>query len=117
MPDIEKVIEVLKNCEEKSESVFYALNETILRLKGSEQGWISVKDKLPDMNTPVLIFAKKKGKAFTDGGIIDISTRFVQKVFPSAHGHVMWSEPFHYFNQNYDITHWMLLPEAPMEGR
>lgn len=74
----------------------------------TEQKWISVNDKKPDVNTWVLCFLKQE-RAY--GGQIQVCK------FREAD---KWSkEPYfeHYRNGFPDVTHWMPLPNKPeMEG-
>lgn len=77
-------------------------------------GWISVKDRLPPMEECVLVFCK--GKSEHMQSVIKISemsniNRFNYKCKTEPY----WREPWDFFYANYDITHWMPLPEAPKE--
>jgi hypothetical protein len=75
--------------------------------------WISVEDRLPPTDQNVLIYAIGKEDGFIGQSEIAISSRFIQKVFPSSPGHERWSSPWQYFLTDYEITHWMPLPEPP----
>ena len=75
--------------------------------------WISVNDKLPELNQRVLVYAIGKIDGFIGEHTIEICERFIQRIFPSSPGHEMWSSPYQYFHTDYKITHWMLLPEPP----
>lgn len=61
--------------------------------------WISVKDRLPEDNTDVLVY---------HGSLISIY---------SYMGHNEWEDDYGYFSRTDDdgITHWMPLPEPPKE--
>lgn len=71
--------------------------------------WISVKDRLPKHNQRVLIFAEGKEDFST---IIQISHIGNVGLFPSTPMYD-WIAPFQYFFMNYEITHWMPLPNPP----
>ena len=71
--------------------------------------WISVKDRLPEHNQRVLIFAEGKEDFST---IIQISHIGNVGLFTST-PRWDWIAPFQYFFTNYEITHWMPLPKPP----
>ena len=77
--------------------------------------WISVKDRLPQLNQDVLVYAVGKKDGFVGEHDIEICNRYIQRLFPSSPGQEIWSSPRQYFHTDYEITHWMLLPEAPKE--
>ena len=79
--------------------------------------WISVKDKMPNIGQRVLVYAVGKIDGFIGESVIEICERFVQRIFPSSVGEAVWSSPYQYFHTDYEITHWMPLPEPPKEGR
>jgi hypothetical protein len=132
---MEKVIKGLKTCSQKT--VLYvcgqcpynnddndtydctqALSEDALDLlKEQDSGWISVNDRLPELNQDVLVYAVGKIDGFIEKHAIEICNRFIQRIFPSSPGQEMWSSPYQYFHTDYEITHWMPLPEPPKEGR
>lgn len=58
--------------------------------------WISVKDRLPESNTEVLVYSKRRGVT------IDFVDAFMLT------GTVT-------FYRNSDVTHWMPIPEPPPE--
>ena len=61
--------------------------------------WISVKDRLPEDNTNVLVYR---------GSLISVYTYI---------GHNEWEDDYGYWSRTDDdgITHWMPLPEPPKE--
>ena len=71
--------------------------------------WINVKDRLPEHNQRVLIFAEGKEDFNT---IIQISHIGNVGLFPST-PEWDWIAPFQYFFTNYEITHWTPLPNPP----
>lgn len=77
--------------------------------------WISVKDRLPELDQEVLVYAVGKVDGFIGHHVYALCNRFVQRIFLSAPGHEMWSSPWDYFHMDYKITHWMPLPELPEE--
>ena len=78
-------------------------------------GWISVKDALPMLDEQVLIYAIGKIEPFIGKHVFALCNRYIQRVFPSAPGHIMWSSPWQYFHTDYEITHWQPMPEGPKE--
>lgn len=85
-------------------------------LKAQEPKWISVKDRLPELNQDVLVYAVGKIDGFVGETDIEICNRYIQRIFPSSPGVEIWSSPRQYFHTDYEITHWMPLPEPPKEG-
>lgn len=69
--------------------------------------WISVKDKLPADDGYVLVYAV--GRFDT---VLEIARYSHHKSVLEPKG---WIYPYTFFPQEYTITHWMLLPEAPKE--
>lgn len=78
-------------------------------------GWISVKDALPMLDEEVLVYAIGKIEPFIGKHVFALCNRYIQRVFPSAPGHIMWSSPWQYFHTDYEITHWKPMPEGPKE--
>lgn len=76
--------------------------------------WISVKDKLPELGKEVLVYAIGKSEYFLGDSIITISYQYEFKWFSWSKDEViMWHSPLDYFNTNYEVTHWMPLPNPP----
>lgn len=67
--------------------------------------WISVKDRLPDENVPVLVTYKSifDGSYCSDG--IAINNEYGQWIW--------WDEGIAEEEVSAEITHWALLPEPP----
>ena len=87
-----------------------------LRAAGwKEEGWISVKDKMPKMDHEVLVYAVGKIDGFIGDSAYAICKRFIQHILPSSPGHEVWNTPWQYFHTDFEITHWMPLPEPPKE--
>lgn len=74
--------------------------------------WISVKDRLPDEGTEALIYAAAKANGCAKGDRVTIAkwdrTYFMWNSFGELRWHV-WQ----YFDYDYEVTHWMPLPEPP----
>jgi len=129
MADREKVIKGLECCrrgfcfscpyndgvDENVECKQRWADDALSLLKAQEPGWISVKDRLPELNKEVMVYAVGKIEGFTGRHAYALCDRFVQHVFPSSPGHERWSTPWEYFHTDYEITHWMPLPEPPKE--
>ena len=78
-------------------------------LKASE--WISVKERLPDDNTPVLI-CFREGR-FEVGGLF-----WAYPSFEDSYTAFQYWDSFNNDGQDWewnDITHWMPLPNTPKE--
>lgn len=92
----------------------YATVTMLIEKQPTIGGWISVKDRLPPMEKRVLVFCKGKSEHVQSVRTItemsDIN-RFNYKCKTEPY----WREPWDFFYANYDITHWMPLPEPPKE--
>lgn len=77
--------------------------------------WISVEGKMPPEDTKVLVYATEKIKGF---GSVTAICEYSEttSMFGNKTGRYDWSSPWEYFHVDYDITHWMPLPEPPKEG-
>lgn len=76
------------------------------------QKWISCCDEMPELNTDVLVYATPKDGCGED---IIVITQYVDYIW---FGHrieceTYWRDPVQYFHNDYEITHWMYLPEPP----
>lgn len=87
-----------------------------MMLEADRMRWISVKDRLPELDQDVLVYAKGKEDGFLDCTHIVISQRYTFHIFEWDKGVEEWQAPWPYFNRNYEVTHWMPLPELPKEG-
>ena len=78
--------------------------------------WISVEGKMPPEDTEVLVYATEKIKGF---GSVTAICEYSEttSMFGNKTGRYDWSSPWEYFHVDYDITHWMPLPEPPEEGK
>ena len=81
-------------------------------------GWISVKDSLPETNVDVLVYAVGKDTLFSSKqdkikAITSMSDSNI--LFHDIKCEKWWREPFQYFNSDYVITHWRYLPDDPDE--
>lgn len=79
-------------------------------LEQDARGWISVKDKMPNVDEKVIVFAIGK----YDGFIGD--TVYAMSMILDRPSGKRWAVPWQYFDVDYEITHWMPLPEPPEEG-
>lgn len=79
--------------------------------------WISVEERFPEIDTNVLVYAIGKIDGFIGDTVIAISRRCVFRLFPWNEGIEVWENPWQYFTTDYDVTHWMPLPEPPKEGK
>lgn len=70
--------------------------------------WISVKDRLPEPDENVFVYAARWE---AKGYVVGITRRY-----RCNSGREVWVEPFPGFELTYHITHWMPLPKPPKEG-
>lgn len=73
-----------------------------------EEMWISVADELPPFDTNVLILGT--GKDNQEDYVVAISS-YASSLYGFS-GHIGWRLPWQYFSYNYEITHWMPLPQG-----
>ena len=81
-----------------------------------EYGWISVKDSLPEANIDVLVYAVGKENTFSSKKkkVKAITSMSNTNIFDSSIKHEKyWRQPWQYFLEDYEITHWRYLPEDP----
>ena len=69
--------------------------------------WISVKERMPPLKEKVLVWAVGKSKITMGKTYCDVT--FTAEVM----GEVRWWEFWLWFLEDWDITHWMPLPDAP----
>lgn len=80
----------------------------INQLEARVPKWISVKDRLPEDDVDVIVYAVSNNGGYT--------------MLVTFHTHTLygfnidgWASPWQYFTRNYTITHWMPMPEPPKE--
>lgn len=79
--------------------------------------WISVEERMPALDTEVLVFAVGLPEwGFEGKTTMAIAYRFTYRFWSSGKEYEQWSTPWEYFHKDYKITHWMPLPEPPEEG-
>ena len=80
--------------------------------------WISVNKRLPDVDERVIVFGVGKMDGFIGDTIIAITSMSDRNPLAT---HIKcekhWRSPWQYFLTDYEITHWMPLPEPPKEGQ
>ncbi len=76
-------------------------------------GWISVKDRLPEIDERVLVFGVGKYDCFIGTSQIAI-THMSDRNLIDCHRKTQpyWIAPWQYFLTDYEITHWMPLPST-----
>lgn len=89
-------------------NTLYALKQTVQVMPEIEKsGWISVKERMPPLKEKVLVWAVGKSKLTMGKTHCDVT--FTAEVM----GEVRWWEFWLWFLEDWDITHWMPLPDAP----
>ena len=77
--------------------------------------WVSVEERLPNVDEKVLVFAIGKLDGFIGDTVIAL-TSMSDTNWLNHHEKVdkpYWLDPWQYFLTDYRITHWMPLPEPP----
>lgn len=91
--------------------------EKIENIPSAEPIWIPATERLPEEDKEVLITYKGKGdELYKPYSNIDITT-YGQMYFGGnkVGNHKHWRPTFQYFNDNYEVTAWMPVPE-PYKG-
>lgn len=78
-----------------------------------EREWISVKDRLPEVDTNVLAYARGKNDPIYKIIITSMGNLFDVDIKTKPY----WREPWQHFDTMYEITHWMPLHEPPKEEK
>ena len=84
------------------------LTEKVSQFEAAHPKWISVKDRLPEDNLNVLVYAIGDN----ENSVIAM-TGYTHKMY--GYNIEGWRSPWQYFFYEYKITHWMPLPEPPKE--
>lgn len=123
MPDVEKVIKGLERCiadvgcdgcpyedkcysQDRCEQFSEPMMRDVLALL-KEQGWISVKDRLPNCNGCYLVW---RPHFYTEKGMQSICYFDGQNTWHDSYG-----VDFTRMLAPDDVSHWMPLPEQPKE--
>ena len=86
-------------------------------LQSAQPHWVSVEERLPEVDVNVLVYAIGKIDGFIGETVIAL-TRMSDTNRLNHHEKVdkpYWLDPWQYFLTDYRITHWMPLPEPPQE--
>lgn len=94
-----------------------AIEELLAKDTNVPSKWISVDERLPEIDMNVLVYAVGKIDGFIGDTVIAISRRSVFRLFPWNEGVEIWENPWQYFTTDYEVTHWMPLPEPPKEDK
>ena len=79
--------------------------------------WISVKDRLPEIDERVLVFGVGKYEHFVGSTMTAITCMSDANLIDCRlETQPYWLEPRQYYLTDYEITHWMPLPEPPKEA-
>lgn len=91
--------------------------EKMIKLAKRLPHWVSVEERLPNVDEKVLVFAIGKLDGFIGDTVIAL-TSMSDTNWLNHHEKVdkpYWLDPWQYFLTDYRITHWMPLPEPPQE--
>lgn len=78
------------------------------------QNWISVKDRMPEMNRDVIGFCASKEPELLDGVIEIVYLKDTFNFLGERKVTPYWCcDVREFFRTNYEVTHWMPLPEPP----
>ena len=77
--------------------------------------WSDVNKRLPEVNKDVLICAKNKISSEKIVTITSMKDEVYYGSTPIKLEKPRWRAPWQYFFENYEITHWMPLPEPPAD--
>lgn len=76
--------------------------------------WVSVKDRLPEIYEEVIVFGVGKADGYIGSTQMAITSMTDKNpLWPSLKWEKEWRDPWQYFLVDYEITHWMPLPEPP----
>ena len=94
-------------------------SESLARQKAevAQPHWVSVEERLPEVDVNVLVYAIGKIDGFIGETVIAL-TSMSDTNWLNRHEKVdkpYWLDPWQYFLTDYRITHWMPLPEPPQE--
>lgn len=105
-------IELDKRKNAMNDFFLQAMTQGIKIKLENERGaqWRSIKDELPQPDKTVLVFAVGKFESF----IGETQYALCQQL-EHRDGKKSWTEPWQYFHTDFEITHWMPLPEPPKE--
>lgn len=68
--------------------------------------WISVKERMPEAEQKVLVYAVGYAFGFEGDTVMAITCQSMHR-----DGSMYWHSPWQYFLSDYKITHWMPLPD------
>jgi len=78
-------------------------------------GWVSVKDRLPDVGQIVLVYAIGNYPGFYGESVMELTQMSDTSPFwGNKMDEPHWVSPCQYFFTDYKITHWMPLPDPPV---
>lgn len=76
--------------------------------------WISVKERLPEVGEPVIVFcAKPSALGFSEEIFVAMLTE-LRSLIPGYENTHFWEAAS--LERGTNVTHWMPLPEPPKEG-
>ena len=95
----EKLVELIESAQYWGSNTSEEIADNLLENGVTVQGWISVKDRLPDQNIRVLVWMQDNEEEYTQ---IDTDR---------------WSctmeQGYHWIRWGNRVTHWMPLPQPP----
>lgn len=95
--------------KEMARNTLYALKQTVQVMPEIEKSsWISVKERMPEAEQKVLVYAVGYAFGFEGDTVMAITCQSMHR-----DGSMYWHSPWQYFQSDYKITHWMPLPPCP----
>ena len=106
-----------ESLDESCKKQLLAMASHVAELQATQPHWVSVEERLPNVDEKVLVFAVGKLDGFIGDTVIAL-TSMSDTNWLNHHEKVdkpYWLDPWQYFLTDYRITHWMPLPEPPQE--
>ena len=76
--------------------------------------WIPCSERMPEIDTDVLVYAVRKDGL---GDAVTTITKYINYIWfvHKVDTEPYWKDPWQYFHSDYEITHWIPLPEPPKD--
>ena len=107
----------IEELQDKISELGESYSANLVAAQNAQPHWVSVEERLPNVDEKVLVFAIGKLDGFIGDTVIAL-TSMSDTNWLNHHEKVdkpYWLDPWQYFLTDYRITHWMPLPEPPQE--